>query len=367
MSFNWIIRALVKLAFLKNNPKKIKKYIGQKQIVSRGNLDRIDKRSIKVCAVQQEIKLLKNYRQYVDRMYGFVKGAVDQGVQLIAFPEENGTLILGMIPLAEAILNILSKSNNLNNASVEDSNKETKNQDIVNDDSKQINLSEILTILTPFMRSIFETTFSQLAKAFGIFIMAGSIMLEDQGKVYNRAYLFGPDGRIIGVQDKAHLVVLEMDIGLSIGSNLEVFETCLGRIAFPVCMDATYFETFKILKDKKAQIVIIPIANMEEYNYYFSLRGIWPRVQESGVYGIKSALVGDMYGFKFTGKAGVYAPMAMTLNRDGILKEADTYDRDELIICDIDLETLNHYYDEYFSDENPDFFRKYYPGIYDNM
>lgn len=288
-------------------------------------------------------------------MYKFIKDGTDQGAQLISFPEENGTLILGMLPLVETIL-----------ARFTESGKPNKGQSQKEDDPP-IDISGILSILSPFMRKVFESTFSELSKAFGVYIMAGSIMLEDQGKAFNRAYLFGPDGNIIGTQDKVHLVVLEGDMGLEMGSKLDIFHTELGRIAFPVCMDATYFETFKILKDRGAEIIIIPIADMEEYNHYFALRGIWPRVQESGVYGIKSALVGDLFGIKFTGKAGVYAPMNITPKMDGIIKEASTFNRDELVISDIDIDSINDYHDEYLSDENPEFFSKYFPKVYENM
>ena len=96
---------------------------------------------------------------------------------------------------------------------------------------------------------------------------------------------------------------IEKEWGISRGSKLEVFPTPLGKLAFPVCMDATYFETFRILEKQGAEIVMIPIANPEPYNYGLALRGIWPRVQEAPVYGIKSALVGRVLGFEFTGRA----------------------------------------------------------------
>ncbi|HZJ57993.1 MAG TPA: nitrilase-related carbon-nitrogen hydrolase [Clostridia bacterium] len=389
MNLTWILKPLVKVAAIKNSPKRIRAYIDGLGIkpadnISKDNTQDIHKESIRVCAVQEEIRLLKNHRQYTDRMHGFIKEAADRGAQLVTFPEENGTLILGMLPFMGTALKLLNrftgtkKSEDRDKAqrirpkripekaqadAYKEGKAEKKNQGKAR---APLDIAKILAPLSSFLVDVFETTFSELAKAYGVYIMAGSMVLEDGGKVYNRAYLFGPEGNIIGTQDKTHLVELEMGMGLSMGSNLSVYKTDIGRLAFPVCMDATYFETFKILKDQGAQVVIIPIANMEEYNYYFALRGIWPRVQESGVYGIKPALVGNLFGLKFTGKAGIYAPINMTPEMDGVLGEAGTYNRDELIICDLDLKAIDEYRDEYFSDENLRFFKRHFPRVYAN-
>ncbi|HCS75304.1 MAG TPA: hypothetical protein DIW17_15690 [Clostridiales bacterium] len=376
MKINWIVKLLTKIAWTKNNGDRIKKYINTKQIDRSHNLDNIDKRQIRVCAVQQEIQLLKNYKQYVDRMYEFVERGVKESAQLIVFPEYNGALILGMLPLIETILKRITRqdsksagkdkaTSNRNKDTSEDTAENTSEDTAVHTSiSAGVDIVEILSTLTTFLLDIFKTTFSELALHFGIYIMAGSIMVTDKDSVYNRAYLFGPDGKIVGKQDKIHPVIMEKDMGLSMGEELSVFNTPIGKLAFPICMDATYFETFRIAKDKGAHIVIIPIANIEEYNKYFALRGIWPRVQESGVYGVKSALVGELFGIKFTGKAGIFAPQILTPNNDGTLEVSKSYDKDEIVVCDLNLNLIETYYDPYFSDQNSEFFKRYYPKIY---
>jgi predicted amidohydrolase len=355
MNFIWIVKLLTKIAWAKNDGHRVKEYIRAKQIERSSNLNHIDRSRIKVCAVQQEIQLIKNYKQYVDRMIGFVEQGVKEGAQLIVFPEYNGALILGMLPLIKTIIETNAKRSKHIPSGVA----------IDKTTNMSIDIAEILSILTPFLLDIFKTTFSELASHFGVYIMSGSIMVAGGDSIYNRAFLFKPDGGIVGSQDKLHLVMMEKTMGMSMGEELSVFNTSIGKLAFPICMDATYFETFKAAKDKGAHIVMIPIANMEEYLDYFALRGIWPRVQESGVYGIKSALVGDLYGMKFTGKAGIFAPLILSPEGDGILKLSETYDRDELVVCDLDLNLIESYYDPYFSDQNSEFFNKYFPRIYE--
>lgn len=342
------LKLLQSYLFMKAKHSKITSYLADYNIIKSDNLAVIDRKNIRVAAVQERISIMKSLSAYVDNMHRLTKSCVDKGAQLVAFPEENGLLPLGMIPFVETILKVSRK------------NKRNSSKD------GDYDLKKLFYYLTPFLKEVFETLFSELSRSFGVYIMPGSIMLYENGKLYNRAYLFGPDGEIIGVQDKLHLLQYEKPLGICVGEELKVFDTQLGRVAFPVCMDATYFETFKILKNMGAEIVIIPIANIEEYNYHLALRGIWPRVQESGLYGIKSALVGDLYGIGFTGRAGIFAPIDIIPNGSGIIRESNSYNEEEIICESIDLTLLQDYYNPYFSDRNQELYKKYFPYVYDN-
>ena len=338
----FIINMAVKYLTSKFNPLYIENYIMSKKGGKNNNLKNINRCDIKIAAVEEKIKILRSFDEYIDRMYEFINDAVILGAQLVAFPEENGMLLLGMTPFVDKLIDGSNKGDN----------------------KIDIDLKQLAVKLTPFIKSGFETVFSNLSKKFGIYIMAGSVMIYDKGKIYNRAYLFGPNGNIEATQDKLHLMKIEKSLGLSEGCDITVVKTKIGSIAFPVCMDATYFETFKIAKNKGAEIVIIPIANIEEYNGYLTLRGIWPRVQESNVYGLKSALTGSIGNFKFTGKAGIYAPFGITGDKSGIVSEAKSYSDDEIVFSSINLEKLIEYVNPYNDDKNPQMYKKYYPMIY---
>jgi predicted amidohydrolase len=128
------------------------------------------------------------------------------------------------------------------------------------------------------------------------------------------------------------------------GQELEVYRTGIGSLAFPICMDATFFETFCIAEDKGAEIVMIPIANPDpDYNYWTAMRGIWSRIQESNLYGVKSAMVRSFLGFKLTGQAGFYAPLELTENKDGVIAEAVSFDQEEIVLAELDLQRLGEY------------------------
>lgn len=296
-------------------------------------------------AAQLELKLFHDPRQYIEEMARHVATAAENGVQLLVFPENNSFQLLGLLPGIE------------------------KTAAAQADDADGVSVADLFRFAGPFFNRVAETTFSALAKASGLYIMAGSFLYPDGGRVVNRALLYGPDGRMIGSQDKAHLMPLESKWGLSPGDTFHVYPTPLGKLAMPVCMDATYFETFRILAGLGAEIVMVPIANPEPYNEWLALRGIWPRVQESLVYGIKSALVGTLFGHTLTGRAGIFAPLPLTPNRDGILAETQDPEREGFVWADLDLQALpqlkeNH---PYLGDKNTAFMGKYFPAIYNTL
>lgn len=77
-------------------------------------------------------------------------------------------------------------------------------------------------------------------------------------------------------------------------------------------MDASYFETFQLAVQDDVELIILPIANMEEYSEWGAKRGIWCRAQENYFYGIKPSLNGYFAGMHFTGKAEIVAPTKLT-------------------------------------------------------
>ncbi len=336
-------KLFIKYLYWRTRPAFILNHLHKKRIINTSNCSLIDHHKVKVGACQLEAELFTNPLDYVDMICKHIKLAAKKGVQLLVFPENNSFQLLGLLPGIENI---------------------AKNTRGINDDLPKI--ADLFRLVGPIFDRVIQTTFSFLAASYGMHIMAGSFVLPDKEKVVNRAFLYGPDGSLLGFQDKAHLMPIEDEWGLARGHNFQVFATPLGKLAMPICMDATYFETFRLLSLLGAEIVMVPIANAEPYNYWLALRGIWPRVQESLVYGIKSALVGELLGFTLTGKAGIFAPLELTPQKDGVLAEAKHYNREDLVTAVLNLHSLkelkkNH---PYLGDKNPALMEKYFPAVY---
>lgn len=304
---------------------------------------------VRAAAFQLEIKLLEDPLLYVDEMHSRVRQAAEAGAHLAVFPENNNLQLLGLLPGVEKIGD---------NSRGGEEKKAVEQQE-------EITLGQVIRYLTPVVWPLIHSAFSILAVSYGIYIMAGSFLLAKGPRVVNRAYLFSPRGKIAGCQDKVHLMPVEEEWGISRGGSFSVLDTELGKLALPVCMDATYYETFRILERLGAEIAMVPIANPEPYNYWLALRGIWPRVQESPLFGIKSAMVGSLAGFTFTGRAGIFAPMELAPCSNGILAEVNNPEKEGMALAQLDLTALRKLRaDHPWRDTNELLYKKYFPGIY---
>lgn len=334
----------------RTRPQLVKKFFRNKKIRPSGNCSSIRLDQVRVAAAQVPLYLVDDPLEWVELIYRQVAKGAAAGVQLIVFPEHITLHLLGLIPgikkLAHASLNQPTTPSNKEPAPV--------------------NIAELFGIFGAGVEKFYRATMGYLAKEFRVYIMGGTRPVPEARGVVNQGALFDPKGQLIGFQDKTHLLPLESQWGISPGARLDLYQTELGNIAFPVCMDATYFETFRILSLLGADMVLIPIANPEEYNMWKALRGIWPRVQESCVYGIKSALVGkNFFGLNFTGKAGIFAPIEIK-PPDGVLALAEKPDEEDLVVADLDILQLRNSRHSRLrgADLNLPLYRRYFPEIY---
>lgn len=345
-------KAFSKYLIWKTRSSRIKKYLDKMEISYVNQQKFPDCGNIKIASAQVRLKTFSEPLEYVKTMSRLVKQAYCEGAQIIVFPEYNFLQLLGMLPGIDKVAPKNNTSEKFNGFHLEG-----------------VNILDVLRFLTPVMKTIFTTTYSELARRFGIYIITGSVLLsEEDGNVYSVAMLYDDKGRLVGQQKKLHLMPVEAEMGINYGQEIRVFDTRLGKIAFPICMDATYFETFRMLELMGTDIVFLPIAD-SDYNEWKALRGIWPRVQESSVYGVKSALVGEILGMDFAGKSGIYAPMELTKNKDGIVVEAESIDKEELVIGEVCLNKLYEFRRQKHTigDRNLKLYEHYFPKLYENL
>ncbi|RXG65897.1 nitrilase [Candidatus Atribacteria bacterium 1244-E10-H5-B2] len=330
---------------------RIEKYCKQLKIKRRRLSEDIDPENIRVSCVQSQIHPVNSIERYIDMLCGFVDQAVKDNSHLIIFPEYNFFDLFGLIPGFRCLNQILNKKA-----------VRVKIQD--KDKDEESNLKEnnhfLITVFKGVAKPVeagVKRIFSLLAKEYGIYIYTGSYILKEKDAIHNAGSLFSPEGNLIGTQKKIHLTDFEVKLGIKRASKIEAYSLPFGKVVCPICMDATYFETFRIAREMGADMVILPIANLEEYSTWKALRGIWPRVQESYLYGLKSSLNGWIAGMHFTGKAGIFAPLLMTEKKDGVLSLSPSYEGSHLITANINLKKL---YDarekaEYHEDRNTEF------------
>ena len=260
----------------------------------------------KAAAVQMRLRSYANGDAFAAHMSDLCQRAIDQGAGLIVFPEDTATGLLGMLPGFDRM-----------------------------GAPSGVAVADIFAFAGPYVERVYRTVFSRLAARHRATIVAGTALLPRNGRVYNLAHIFGPDGSLLGVQPKIHLFPHEAQWGIAAGDDLSVFETEHGPLAVPVCMDATYFETFRVAAALGARSAAVPSADPDTYNIWKKRRGAWARAQDSGLPVINACLFGELAGIKVTGQSACYAPLEMTPDGTGILAEVADRDAEGVAVAEL--------------------------------
>ncbi|MDO4393684.1 MAG: carbon-nitrogen hydrolase family protein [Bacillota bacterium] len=109
---------------------------------------------------------------------------------------------------------------------------------------------------------------SELAAGLGIYLIGGSIAELDGDKVYNTAFCFDREGKIIGKHRKAHLFDIDVEgrirfmesETLTAGDSSTVIDTEFGKMGIAICYDVRFPELFRRMTLDGARIVILPAA-----------------------------------------------------------------------------------------------------------
>lgn len=338
-----IINAL--LAY-KSRPSAIRRALAQRkyQRASAPTPDRVT-----VGVVQMQLDLVDDGVQFADQYDRLMQQAVERGAQLIVFPEYAWLPILGLLP---PVRDLARKGISLNNA--------------VNElgDGRGLTIEGVFRMIAPAVKRIFETTASELAARFSVYLMPGSALtMNGAGQLFNTAYLFAPDGSLIGRQNKLHPTTLEKD-WLSTGCELGVFDVGFTKIAIPVCMDFTYWEITRIATQRGAEILLDMSADEKANETFLAMRGDETRIQECLAYSVRAYSVTKLFGLNFCGPSHIAAPLGLHGDATTYLAQAQTHDCEEIIVADFDLARLREFRTTHRRDFNVALYEKYLPQMY---
>ncbi len=198
---------------------------------------------------------------------------------------------------------------------------------------------ELQTILRDEDSDLIVRTASELARELSIHLHVGStaILLAD-GKIANRAFLFGPDGRKITSYDKIHMFDVDLDNGESWresavyrpGTRAVVADLPFARLGFGVCYDVRFPQLFRAEALAGAEILTTPAAftrQTGEAHWEVLLRA---RAIENGAFVISAAQAGlHEDGRETFGHSMIVDPWGKVLASAGGAGEA-------VVIADID-------------------------------
>ncbi|MGP6190552.1 MAG: GNAT family N-acetyltransferase [Vulcanimicrobiaceae bacterium] len=190
----------------------------------------------------------------------------------------------------------------------------------------------------------YEELFTRLATQTGMYIVAGTHPVIQQGEVFNAAHLFTPNGLVFR-QKKVHLTPVEKGpYQLSRGHGFYLYHTDFGKIGILVCYDVEFPEACRLLAEAGAQIIFVPSCTDGRHGFCRVRYCAQARAIENQVYVAMSATVGNLPEVPYMntnyGQASILTPSDYFFARDGIANEG-IVNQEQMIIGDLDLDLLD--------------------------
>ncbi len=190
----------------------------------------------------------------------------------------------------------------------------------------------------------FKKLMGDLARKYGLTIIAGSHPVFVGDKLLNIAHVCLPDGHIIE-QPKLHITPNERKWwGISGGQTLGVVETPKAKIGVLICYDVEFPEAVRHLADSGAEILFVPFCTDNRQGYLRVRYCAQARAIENQIYVALAGNVGNLPDVTNMdvqyGQAAVFTPSDFAFARDGIAAEADS-NEETVLVCDLDLDSLH--------------------------
>lgn len=190
----------------------------------------------------------------------------------------------------------------------------------------------------------FKKLMSELARKYGLTIIAGSHPVQAGNRLLNIAHVCLPDGAIVE-QPKLHVTPNERKWwGISGGQKLAVIETPRAKIGVLICYDVEFPEAVRHLADDGAEILFVPFCTDNRQGYLRVRYCAQARAIENQIYVALAGNVGNLPDVANMdvqyGQAAVFTPSDFAFARDGIAAEADS-NEETVLVCDLDLDSLH--------------------------
>jgi predicted amidohydrolase len=262
---------------------------------------------IRVATLQYFIRPVTTFEQFYDQVSGLIETAADYKCHLVVFPEYFTVQLLTLGNVKRPI------------------------RDQVRDLAHQA--------------PRFIEMMSKLAKEHNIYIVAGTIPVEDPatGAVKNRCHFFSSSG-VSGFQDKLHMTRFENeDWIVKSGNRLKLFDTDFGKVAITICYDVEFPEIARAAARAGASILIVPSCTDDRQGYMRVRMCAHARAIENQMYVIQSSTVGSLPMVPAVslnyGQATILTPSDFAFSRDGILAEGIP-NQETMVIGELNLKLI---------------------------
>lgn len=189
----------------------------------------------------------------------------------------------------------------------------------------------------------YQDLFTRLAQKYRLYIIAGSHPTLRDGKLFNVAYLFTPSGQV-HTQDKLHITPYERENwDVQGGTEINVFETPLARIAIQICYDIEFPEVSRLLTLAGTEAIFIPFSTDEKKAYYRVRYSAHARAVENYVYVALAGSAGNLpttpsYLLNYS-QSAIITPSDFAFPLEATAALADP-NVETIVIADLDLNSL---------------------------
>jgi predicted amidohydrolase/ribosomal protein S18 acetylase RimI-like enzyme len=188
-----------------------------------------------------------------------------------------------------------------------------------------------------------KTRMMELAVSHNINVIAGSMPVYEDGKLYNVSYLCRRDGTV-DEQYKLHVTPDEASYwGMRGGDKLKCFDTDFGKIGILICYDAEFPELARMLSDEGMKILFVPFWTDTKNAYQRVRICAQARAIENECYVAITGSVGNLprvenMDIQYS-QSAVFSPSDFAFPHDAIVAEA-TPNTEMTLIADLDLDLL---------------------------
>ncbi len=279
-------------------------HVALEEPIEMGRREGPERRRIRIATLQYLLRPISRFEDFATQAEFFVRSAREYGSQFIVFPEFFTMQLLSYLhePAPARAVRLLAQ-------------------------------------LTPD----YEKLFRGLATTTGLYIIAGTHPIIQEGQLFNAAHLFTPNGLVFR-QKKVHLTPTEkVSYQMSRGHGFYVYHTEYGRIAILVCYDVEFPEAARVLAQGGAQILFVPACTDERQAFCRVRYCSQARAIENQIYVAMASTVGNLpdvpYMATHYGQAAILTPSDYFFARDGIAAEG-IVNIEQMVMSEVDLDLL---------------------------
>lgn len=258
-------------------------------------------RTVSIAACNFAVRPVASFDEFADHVRGLLDGA--QGADLVLFPE------LFTVELFTTFA-----------------------------DWQNTPVTELTLIdkYTADYKSLFESE----AKERSQFIVAGSHLMEVDGRYLNIGHVYGPEG-LVFEHVKTHIFPAESNWQTEEGDSVDAFDLPFARVGFNICYEAEIPECSTTLAEQGAEIILCPSYTFTEYGFWRVRHCAQARAIENQVYFVHCCTGGQPGGTLPNGwaQSSILSPCDVPWTPSGIVAQADA-NKEMVVRGEVDIDKL---------------------------